>query len=195
MKKRSQFHARLLNSKFFVVGLIVSGIILFLAIIAPYIIYHDEEMPILANTLNPPEYFSKGWHGNILGADNLGRDILSRLLIGSRYSLFIAFATVFFASLLGIILGLISGYYGGYIDNFIMRFADIQLSIPALLLAIAIIAVLGPNIINLIIVLVILISLNLSALAQIRSATNFSSKLREKNPNKNHSNGERRTFY
>ena len=155
MKKRSQFVTRSLQSKFFVIGFIVCISIIILSVIAPFITVHDSELPILPNSLAPPQYFSKGWSGNILGTDNLGRDILTRLLIGSRYSFIISVSTVFCTTTLGVLLGLVSGYYGGWIDNLIMRFADTQLSIPPLLLAIAVVAVLGTSIPNLIIVLVI----------------------------------------
>jgi len=155
LKKRSQLVTRLLQSKFFVIGFIVCMAIIILSVIAPFIIVHNSELPNLANSLNPPQYFSKGWSGNVLGADKLGRDVLTRLLIGSRYSFIISVSTVFCAIILGVFLGLVSGYYGGWLDNLIMRFADIQLSIPSLLLAIAIVSVLGPSIPNLIIVLII----------------------------------------
>ena len=126
-----------------------------LSIIAPFITVHDSKMPDLGESLKPPQYFSKGWSGYVLGTDNLGRDILTRLLIGSRYSFIIAATSVIFSIFLGTITGIYAGYYGGWIDNLFMRFADIQLSIPPLLLAISIVAVLGPSIINLIIVLFI----------------------------------------
>ena len=155
MKEKSQLLHRLKTSKFFVLGLAISSFIVLLAIISPYIVPFDAGRTSLRESLTPPHYFSKGWSGHVLGTDNLGRDILSRLLIGSRYSFVISVSSVLVAILIGIIAGLYSGYYGGWIDNFIMRFADIQLSIPQLLLAIAIVAVLGPSIINLIIVLVI----------------------------------------
>jgi len=155
LKKRSQLTTRLLQSKFFVIGFIVCFLLITLSVIAPFIVAHNPKLPILANTLNPPQYFSKGWSGNVLGADNLGRDILTRLLIGSRISFIISVSTVFLGIVFGVSLGLLSGYYGGWIDNLIMRFADIQLSIPQLLLAIAIVSVLGPSVPNLIIVLTI----------------------------------------
>jgi len=155
LKRKSQLFTRLKKSKFFVIGFIISILLIILSIIAPFIVIHDPELPDLDNTLNPPEYFSKGWSGNILGADNLGRDILTRLLIGSRYSFIIAGTAVISAIFLGIIIGLYAGYYGGWIDNLFMRLADIQLSLPSLLLAIAIVAALGPSIPNLIIVLIV----------------------------------------
>ena len=155
LKKRSQLVTRLLKSKFFVIGFIVCMALIILSVIAPFIIVHNSKLPNLDNSLNSPQYFSKGWSGNVLGADSLGRDILTRVLIGSRYSFIISVSTVFCAITLGVFLGLLSGYYGGWIDNLIMRFADVQLSIPQLLLAIAIVSVLGPSIPNLIIVLII----------------------------------------
>ena len=153
MKEKSQFYIRLKQSSFLVIGSMLCILVITLSIIAPFITVHDPKMPDLDETLKPPQYFSKGWSGYVLGTDNLGRDILTRLLIGSRYSFIIAVTAVIFAIFGGVIIGLYAGYYGGWIDNLFMRFADIQLSIPSLLLAIAIVAVLGPSIINLIIVL------------------------------------------
>ena len=155
MKEKNQLLHRLKKSKFFIVGLILTFSIVFLSIAAPYFVTFDATKSNLEETLISPQYFSKGLNGHIFGTDNLGRDILTRLLIGSRYSLFIAITAVSFAVLIGIITGLYAGYYGGWIDNLIMRFADTQLSIPQLLLATAIVSVLGPNIRNLIIVLTV----------------------------------------
>ena len=153
LKKGNQLIFRLMHSKFFVIGIIICTLITVIAVIAPLIVVHNPEVPDYPNSLNPPQYFSKGWSGNVLGADNLGRDVLTRLLIGSRYSLIIASLSVFFATMIGVFLGMMAGYYGGLVDNLIMRFADIQIAIPQLLLVIAIVAVLGPSIPNLIIVL------------------------------------------
>lgn len=155
MKEKSQLFTRLKQSRFFVIGIMLSLLIVILSIIAPFIVAFDAEYNNLDESLTPPQYFSKGWSGHILGTDNLGRDILTRLLIGSRYSLIISMVSVFFQIIFGLILGLYSGYYRGWIDNLIMRFADVQLAIPYLLLAIAIVSVLGPSVINLIIVLTI----------------------------------------
>ena len=98
---------------------------------------------------------SHGWQGYIFGADPLGLDILSRLLIGSRMSLMISVVTVLATALLGTILGVVSGYYAKSVDMVLMRVADVQMSIPPIILAIAVVAVLGPSIPNLIIVLII----------------------------------------
>lgn len=88
-----------------------------------------------------------------LGTDNLGRDILARLLYGSRVSLIVGFLAVIVAMVVGIVLGMISGYYGGRLDSFIMRIADIFMAYPFMLLTISVIAVLGSSIFNLILVL------------------------------------------
>ncbi|MBN1830145.1 MAG: ABC transporter permease [Deltaproteobacteria bacterium] len=101
----------------------------------------------------PPAWQEGGTVAHLLGTDNLGRDILARLLHGSRISLLVGFAAVALAALAGIILGLISGYYGGRIDNIIMRIADIFMAYPFMLLTISIIAVLGTSLFNLILVL------------------------------------------
>lgn len=153
MKEKSQLFFRLRKSKFFVFGFTLSLVIIILSIIAPFIVVFDAEKNNLSESLTPPQYLSKGWSGHILGTDNLGRDILTRILIGSRYSLYIASGAVLLALIIGLIGGVYAGYYGGWIGNAIMRIADVQLSIPYLLLAIAIVAVLGPTINNLIIVL------------------------------------------
>jgi ABC-type dipeptide/oligopeptide/nickel transport system permease subunit len=155
LREKSQLLHRLKKSKFFIIGLILASLLILMAILAPYIITYEPGKTSLRESLVSPRYLSEGWSGHIFGTDNLGRDILSRLLIGSRYSFVISLSSVLLAILLGIIAGLYSGYYGGWIDNVIMRFADTQLSIPQLLLAIAIVAVLGPSIINLILVLAI----------------------------------------
>lgn len=93
--------------------------------------------------------------GHLLGTDNLGRDILTRLIYGTRISLKIALLSVAISSVIGITLGAIAGYYGGIIDNLLMRFLDIYQSIPVLILSIAIATSLGPGVTNTIIALAI----------------------------------------
>ena len=101
----------------------------------------------------PPVWQTGGSWAFPLGADNLGRDVLARLLYGSRVSLLVGFSAVAVAELAGIILGLISGYYGGKLDSLIMRIADVFMAYPFMLLTISVIAVLGNSIVNLILVL------------------------------------------
>jgi len=146
---------RLLNNKFFLVGGIITFILVLFAIISPAIIVHEPTVSQLENRLIPPEGLGAGWNGHILGTDPLGRDILTRLLIGSRTSFYIAFTSVAFSSVIGVILGIVAAYYGGFIDNLIMRIGDVQLSIPQMMLAVAVVAVLGTEINNLILVLIV----------------------------------------
>jgi ABC-type dipeptide/oligopeptide/nickel transport system permease subunit len=101
----------------------------------------------------PPVWQDGGTWTYPLGADNLGRDVLVRLLYGSRVSLLVGFSAVLVAELAGILLGLFSGYYGGKLDSLIMRVADIFMAYPFMLLTISVIAVLGSSIFNLILVL------------------------------------------
>lgn len=112
--------------------------------------------PLAQNLLarfTPPAWQENGTLAYPLGTDNLGRDILARLLYGSRVSLLVGFTAVAVAMSAGILLGLISGYYGGRLDSVIMRIADIFMAYPFMLLTISVIAVLGNSIFNLILVL------------------------------------------
>lgn len=98
--------------------------------------------------LQPP-----GSPGHLLGSDELGRDNLSRLIYGSRLSLSVGLVVVGIAGTLGVVLGAVSGYFGGVIDNLIMRLVDVLLAFPALVLALAVVASVGPDLINLMVVL------------------------------------------
>jgi ABC-type dipeptide/oligopeptide/nickel transport system permease subunit len=145
---------RMRKSSFFMIGATLVLLIIVIALISPYIIVHDPIKSNLRLRLQPPDYFSKGWGGNILGTDPLGQDVLTRLLIGSRVSLYISFTSVIVTAIFGTILGIMAGYYRGIVDNIIMRIGDIQVSIPHTVLAMAIMAVLGNSINNLIMVLI-----------------------------------------
>jgi ABC-type dipeptide/oligopeptide/nickel transport system permease subunit len=152
---RNQLFFKLMRSKFFIIGSIISLAIIILALIAPLIVAYSPRIPNLPMRLKAPEFLSHGWKGHILGTDAMGQDIFTRILMGSRYSLAIAIVSVAVSAFFGTIAGLIAGYYGRWVDNIIMRFGDIQLSIPVMLLAISIVAILGPNLINLTIVMII----------------------------------------
>ena len=113
-------------------------LILFLALFAPLIAPYDPFDPGSVDIMNadlPPAWVDGGQYEYLLGTDNQGRDILSTLMYGSRISLGVGFAAVAFSMIVGVLLGLLSGFLGGYIDAFIMRIADIQLSFPAILIA------------------------------------------------------------
>ncbi len=102
----------------------------------------------IAARLQPPGWKSETGRGAWLGTDPLGRDVFSRLIHGSRISLLISLTSVSIAGLLGFGVGLAAGYYGGLVDAFLMRLADLQLAFPFILLALAIVALLGPSLVN-----------------------------------------------
>lgn len=123
-------------------GIIVLAVVL-AAILAPLLSTHDPyEMNVKERLLDPLE------GGHLLGTDQFGRDLYTRILYGAQVSLEVGIVSVSLALVIGVTLGLISGYYGGWIDTVIMRFVDIVLSFPVLLLAIAFVAALGPGIEN-----------------------------------------------
>lgn len=133
---------RLFKNKLAVVGLVVIILLVFVAAAAPILApYPYEKQDLTAIHQHP-----NGVH--LLGTDNLGRDILSRLIYGTRQSLKIGVCSVAIAAVLGITFGSIAGFYGGKVDNILMRFLDIYQSIPAMLLSIALAAALGPGINN-----------------------------------------------
>lgn len=133
---------RLMKNKLAIVGMVIILIIIISAIFAPYIAPYDPtKQNILARYKAPSAKY-------LLGTDELGRDILSRLIYGARYSLLIGVITISLALIFGLLLGVIAGYYGGLADLIIMRFIDIMLAFPYILLAIVIVAILGPALQN-----------------------------------------------
>ncbi len=128
-------------------GLVIIFLFIFMAIFAPLISPYDPLIQDISQRLKPPSM------AHPLGTDQLGRDVLSRVIYGSRISLIVGFSAVFISGIIGITLGMVSGFYGKWVDTIIMRLADIQLSLPFILLAIAIMAVLGPGLKNIILVL------------------------------------------
>lgn len=144
-KKESRFLStlsRLKKNKMAMAGLISVCLILLMALFAPLIAPYGYEEQDLAHMFSSPS--SDHW----MGTDNLGRDIFSRLVYGSRQSLKIGFLSVLMASVIGITLGAIAGYYGGKVDNILMRFLDVFQSVPAMLMSIAIAATLGAGMNN-----------------------------------------------
>ena len=139
---------QLWRNKTAVAGLLVISLFVLTAILAPLLSPHNPIEASLYDQIKPPVWAEAGTWKNILGTDDLGRDILSRLVYGARVSLLVALATVGIAVFFGSILGAISGYYKGFLDNIIMRFMDILLAFPHILLAIVIMAYLGPGLTN-----------------------------------------------
>jgi len=123
------------------------------AIFAPYLAPHDPTEQDLSHRLWPPAWTEQGTATHLLGTDQLGRDILSRMIFGSRISLIVGFSVVLVAGGVGTIVGLVSGYYGGRVDNVLMRLVDLQTAFPGLLVALAIITMIGPSVRNIVIVL------------------------------------------
>ena len=123
------------------------------AVFAPILAPHDPEEQSLIKRLQPPAWMPDGESEYPLGTDQLGRDVLSRILFGARISLAIGFFAVIIGSIFGSLMGLIAGYFGGWTDELISTLADIQLAFPFILLAITVIAVLGPSELDLIILI------------------------------------------
>ena len=152
---RKLLFKRIVRSKFFMIGGIMVLLIIIACVFAQWFCKYDPAECDYNNMLIPPEWFKAESSGHILGTDSLGRDILSRVLYGGRMSLLISFSAVGISAVVGTLLGVIAGFYGGWVETVIMRFGDIQLSIPAMMLAIAMVAIVGPNIMNLILILAI----------------------------------------
>lgn len=123
------------------------------AVLAPVIAPHDPGRGNLGARLLPPAWMPGGTARHLLGTDELGRDLLSRILYGSRVSLYVGMMVVFVATTLGTAAGLASGYFGGRVDAVIQRLVDILLAFPYLVLAIALMAVMGPGLTNLMVAL------------------------------------------
>jgi peptide/nickel transport system permease protein/dipeptide transport system permease protein len=140
--------SQLWRNKTAILGLfIITGFIL-VAILAPVLSPHDPVATSLYDQLKPPVWHETGTWKNILGTDELGRDTLSRIIYGARVSLTVAIVSVGIAFTLGTLLGCISGYYKGIVDSLIMRVMDMILAFPYLLLAIVVVAYLGPSLQN-----------------------------------------------
>lgn len=134
------------------VALVASCFILLLitiAFVGPYVVPYDPYEPNYDAILEGPSM------AHLAGTDEYGRDIFSRLIVGTKISLLVSFSAVFLGLIFGTILGLISGFFGGWVDKIIMRICDVLFSFPDLLLAIAIVAILGPGINNVIIAVMI----------------------------------------
>ena len=142
-RKRRSFLRLLLRNRLAGVGLVVLAIIVAIAILAPILPLANPNETAPANRLLPPLS-----EGHLLGTDELGRDLLSRLIWGTRLSLFMGVAATLVAALVGSTIGLLAGYFGGRIDNALMRGIDMLMAFPYILLALAIVAVLGPGLLN-----------------------------------------------
>jgi peptide/nickel transport system permease protein len=132
--------------------LILAGIAL-VAVFANQLAPHNPEIGSLTARFKPPFWVKGGSTQYLLGTDQLGRDVLSRLIFGARVSMVVGFTAVIFAGTVGTTLGIISGYLGGWVDQVIMRITDTWLALPALMFAIFLAAIVGPSMWNIVIIL------------------------------------------
>ncbi len=139
---------KLISNRTGLAGLIIIVFFVLSAILAPWVSPHDPVLNSLYDQLKPPIWAQGGTTENLLGTDDLGRDILSRILWGARVSLTVGVVSVSIGLFVGSVLGALSGFYKGWLDSIIMRFMDILLSFPHILLAIVIVAYLGPGLRN-----------------------------------------------
>lgn len=146
------FLKRFSRSKLALFGLLIVAVVVIAALFGQWMIPYDPTAQNIMKRLQPP--FAVGKQGiHLLGTEALGRDIFSRLVIGARVSLLVGVASVIVSGLVGITLGVVAGYEDRFIGRFLMALTDIQLAIPFLVLALAVVAVLGPSLWNLIMVL------------------------------------------
>ncbi len=134
-------------------GLTILFLLVMAALFAEFIAPHSPIDQDITQALKVPFFLKGGTLSHLLGTDELGRDILSRIIFGARISLVVGFIAVAISGFIGTCLGLISGYFGGKIDSIIMRVVDVQLSMPYILIALALIGALGPSLRNIIIVI------------------------------------------
>ncbi len=144
---------RLIRRRTALFGLVVVVGVVAAAVFAPLLSRFDPIEQNISQRLEPPGWTDGSGLVHLLGTDQLGRDILARIIHGSRIALLVGFAAVAISGLIGLAVGLVSGYVGGRVDDLCMRLADIQLAFPFILLAIAVIGVLGPSLGNIIVVI------------------------------------------
>ncbi|HHY09295.1 MAG TPA: ABC transporter permease [Firmicutes bacterium] len=150
VKKRSQLKSiwfRYKKNKLAMFGLVLLAVLIIVAAAAPLIADYEEDAirQDIRNRLKGPG------QGHIFGTDQYGRDVFARIIFGARISLFAGLVSIGISSVAGTIIGAVAGFYGGKVDNVLMRFMDILLAIPSSLLAISIVAALGPGLFNLLI--------------------------------------------
>jgi peptide/nickel transport system permease protein len=144
---------RLIRRRTAVFGLVVVAVVIVTAICAPLVSPFDPFEQDIGHRLETPGWRDDAGRLHPLGTDHLGRDILARIIHGSQIALIVGVAAVLISGVVGMVVGLVSGYFGGRVDDVFMRLADIQLAFPFILLAIAVIGVLGPSLRNIIIVI------------------------------------------
>lgn len=145
--------AKLLRNPAFVIGAFIVGACAIIAVIAPWIVPYDPFVIDLDRRLVPPSFMEGGDPRNFLGTDQLGRDYFSRLIYGTRISMVIGVLTVITSGLIGITMGVLGGFYGGKVDDFVVFCITTRLSIPAVLVALAVAALRGSSFLLVVLVL------------------------------------------
>jgi len=135
------------------IPVIILAVIAFMAVFADVLAPHNPEVGSLTARFKPPFWQAGGSMNHIFGTDQLGRDVLSRLIFGARVSMVVGFTAVIFAGVVGTVLGILAGYLGGWVDQVIMRITDAWLALPALTFAIFLAAIVGPSMWNIVIIL------------------------------------------
>jgi ABC-type dipeptide/oligopeptide/nickel transport system permease subunit len=143
-----EFYKQFKKNKSALIGLYVVLMLISLAVFAPFLAPFDPLIQNLDDRLIPPAWNIGGSLTHLLGTDDFGRDMLSRIIYGARISLMIGLISVSISLVFGTLMGALAGYFGGLVDTLIMRIVDIMLSIPAILLAIVIVSILGPDLFN-----------------------------------------------
>jgi len=156
-KMLAEFWFYFSHNKGAVIGLVVFVALVLVALAAPLVAPHDPDVQYRDHFLTPPAWAEGGTAAFLLGTDAVGRDILSRLIHGARFSLFIGVLVVGIALTGGIVLGLVAGFFRGWVDTVVMRVMDVILAFPSLLLALVLVAVLGPGLINAMIAIAIVL--------------------------------------
>ncbi len=136
-----------------VAGLVVLLGMLLLGLLAPLLTPKSPTRQDLTSALVPPVWSAQGSWDHPLGTDHLGRDVWSRLIYGARISILVAFSAAMVSAIIGVLLGVVAGYFGGAVEQAILRLADLQLAFPLILLALALVAILGASLQNLILVM------------------------------------------
>ena len=136
-----------------ILSVLVLSIVVFSAIMAPWIAPHEPQISRPQDRLEPPVWMDGGSAKYLLGTDHQGRDLFSRLLYGARVSLIVAGATFGLGGTVGVLLGLLAGWYGRWVDDLITRLVDTMLAVPGILIALAAVAVFGPSITLIVLVL------------------------------------------
>jgi ABC-type dipeptide/oligopeptide/nickel transport system permease subunit len=147
VKKRS-FWQQFSKNKGAVAGLVLLVVFVSISLLAPLISPYDSDQVFDGQLRLAPVWSVAGTSEFLLGTDDIGRDVLSRLIYGARISLGVGFLVVILSLITGGIFGVLAGFYGGWVDIIIMRAVDVIMSLPSILLAIVVVAILGPNLIN-----------------------------------------------